>query len=315
MSAVEQIRLLAVVGPTASGKTAVGVDLAQRFGGEVVSADSMQIYRFLSISTARPTEEEMQGIPHHLVGFLDPDESYSVARYLDDARRVIGEIASRGKLPILVGGTGLYISSLLDGLRFAEEEQDPALREKLYREAERYGGKAMLERLREIDPAYAETMHPNNLGRILRALELYEKTGVTMTEQRRRSREAPSGYAPVIIGLDYRDRALLYDRIDRRVAQMEQDGLIEEAKAFYARWPDPKTAAQAIGCKELLPFLRGECSKEACLDRLRMETRRYAKRQRTWFRRDARVRWFYPDDYADREDLLTAVRAYVTELL
>ena len=312
---MEQIRLLAVVGPTASGKTAIGVDLAQRFGGEVVSADSMQIYRFLSVSTARPTEEEMQGVPHHLVGFLDPDESYSVARYLEDARRVIQEIVSRGKLPILVGGTGLYVSSLLDGIRFAEEEQDPALRERLCREAETLGNEAMLSRLRAIDPAYAETMHPNNLGRILRALELYETTGITMTEQRRRSRETPSEFSPVMIGLDYRDRQKLYDRIDRRVTLMARDGLVEEARAFYARWPDPGTAAQAIGCKELLPYLRGEGSLEDCLDRLRMETRRYAKRQRTWFRRDARIRWFYPDEYADSEALRTAVRTYAEDTL
>ncbi len=308
---MEKIRLLAVVGPTASGKTAVGVDLALRFGGEVVSADSMQIYRFLSVSTARPTKEETRGVPHHLLGFVDPDESYSVARYLEDAGREIREIVSRGRLPILVGGTGLYISSLLDGIRFEEEEQDPALRERLRKEALALGGEAMLEKLRAVDPAYAGTLHPNNLGRIIRALELYEGAGITMTEQRRRSREQPSPYDPLMIGLDYRDRSVLYGRIDRRVSRMERDGLAEEARAFYERWPDPKTAAQAIGCKELLPYLRGESPLSECLDRLRAGTRHYAKRQLTWFRRDRRIRWFYPDDYKNSEELFEEIGQYV----
>jgi len=312
---MEQIRLLAVVGPTASGKTAVGVDLAKAFGGEVVSADSMQIYRALSVSTARPTETEMQGVPHHLVGFVDPDEPYSVARYLADARRAIDEIVSRGRLPILVGGTGLYVSSLLDGLRFAEEERDPALRAALYAEAKRAGNAAMLARLAAIDPDYAATLHPNNLGRVLRAIELYESTGVTMTEQRRRSREVPSAFSPLMIGLDFAERSALYARIDRRVDAMVRAGLIEEARAFYEVWPDPQTAAQAIGCKELLPYLRGESELAPCLDRLRRETRRYAKRQRTWFRRDGRVRWFFVDAYADVPALAAAIRAYVSENL
>ena len=315
MTPAGKTRVLAVVGPTASGKTAAGVALAKRFGGEIVSADSMQIYDFLSVSTARPTEEEMCGVPHHLVGFLQPTEEYSVARYLDDARRVITEIRSRGHLPILVGGTGLYVSSLLDGIRFAEEKSDPAVRERLRREAERDGNDAMLARLRTIDPEYAKSMHPNNLGRILRALELYETTGVTMTEQRARSRETPSEYDPVMIGLDFDKRENLYDRINRRVTQMVQDGLVGEARAFYARFPDQKTAAQAIGCKELLPYLRGEGTLDSCLERLRMETRRYAKRQRTWFRRDSRVRWFCPDTFSSQQELLDAIFAYVGDML
>ena len=313
MRKINRTRVLAVVGPTASGKTKLGAELAERFDGEIVSADSMQIYRFLSISTARPTEEEMRGVPHHLIGFLDPDESYSVARYLEDARRTIGEIVSRGKTPILVGGTGLYVSSLLDGIHFSEEKSDPMLRSALQKEAAAVGGEEMLRRLSEIDPEYAAGLHPNNMGRVLRALELYCSTGITMTEQRRRSREIPSEFDPLMIGVDYADRQKLYDRVHLRVEQMVRQGLVEEAKAFYEKFPNAPTCAQAIGCKELLPYLRGESPLETCLDRLRMETRRYAKRQRTWFRRDERIRWFYPDIYPDEGSFLRDVAAFVEE--
>lgn len=315
MNHLQKIRLLAVVGPTASGKTALGVRLAEELNGEVVSADSMQIYRFLSISTARPTEEEMHGIAHHLIGFVSPDESYSVARYLEDARNAISDIVSRGKLPVLVGGTGLYVSSLLDGIRFSEEKSDPALRLSLQREAAEKGAQAMLDRLNEIDPEYAATLHPNNLGRVLRALELYLSSGVTMTEQRRRSREIESEFDPLMIGVDFLDRQKLYDRINLRVTQMMQQGLLEEARAFYEKYPSSDTAAQAIGCKELRGCLDGTESQEDCLERLRMETRRYAKRQRTWFRRNERVHWFYPDAYRKNSDFTEDVLSYVRQNL
>jgi tRNA dimethylallyltransferase len=226
-------------------------------------------------------------------------------------------MVSRGKLPILVGGTGLYVSSLLDGLRFVGEKTDPALRAALLEEAEAVGKEEMLRRLSEIDPEYAKNLHPNNLGRVLRAIELYRSTGVTMTEQLRRSREIPSEFDPIMVGIDYADRQTLYDRINLRVSLMAKRGLVEEARAFYERYPQQGTAAQAIGCKELLPYLAGEEPLEPCLDRLRMETRRYAKRQRTWFRRDERVKWFYPDACSPNgliQDVLDYIREQAPEL-
>ena len=307
--------ILAVVGPTASGKTKLAVELAKKFNGEVVSADSMQIYRYLSVSTARPTEEEMQGVPHHLIGHVGPDEEYSVARFLDEARTAINDIVSRGKLPILAGGTGLYVSSLLDGIRFADEERDPSLRERLQNEAKELGNEAMLQKLAEIDPEYAKTLHPNNSGRVLRALELYISSGVTMTEQRERSKLVPSEFVPIMVGIDYDDRQKLYDRINRRVGLMCENGLVDEAKGFFEFYKDTKTAAQAIGCKELLPYLEGEVPLDDCLEKLRMETRRYAKRQRTWFRRDERVKWFYPDLEEDENSLFEKVFEYVSQRL
>lgn len=309
------ITVIAVVGPTASGKTGLAVDIAERFNGEVVSADSMQVYDYLFISTARPAKEEMRGVPHHLIGFAGAEEEYSVARYLDDARLAINDIASRGRMPILAGGTGLYVSSLLDGIRFSEEERDPSLRKRLWEEANSLGSEEMHRRLCEIDPEYANTLHPNNMGRVLRALELYISTGVTMTEQRKRSKEIPSEFSPIMIGIDYADRQKLYSRINRRVDLMLENGLVDEARGFFEKYGRTSTAAQAIGCKELLPFIRGEAELSECVEKLKMETRRYAKRQRTWFRRDDRIKWFYPDLEEDENAFSKSVFSYIEEEL
>ena len=291
-----KIPIIAVVGPTASGKTRLGVDLALKFNGEVVSADSMQLYQGMSIATAKPTKDEMQGVPHHLIDFLPPEERYSVARYVADAATIITDIAVRGRLPIMVGGTGLYVDSLLNGVRFSEEPGNPELRAALHAQAARLGNAAMHAMLAEVDPDYAAGLHPNNLGRVIRAIEVYRATGKTMSEQLKASRERPSNYAPILLGLGFSDRALLYERIDRRVDAMLEQGLLDEVRAFY-RAHNPKTAAQAIGCKEFLGYLNGEKPLAQCIEDLKRETRRYAKRQLTWFGRNARITWLYHDAF------------------
>ncbi len=295
--------LVAVVGPTASGKTKLGVDIALKFNGEVVSADSMQIYLGMSIATAKPTLDEMRGVPHHLIDFLPPEQGYSVARYVDDAKASIADITARGKLPVLVGGTGLYVDALLGGIRFSEEPGTPEIRAQLYEQAAQLGNEAMHAMLAQIDPEYAKGLHPNNLGRVLRAIELYRATGKTMSEQLKSSREKPSDYAPIMIGLSFSDRAKLYERIDYRVDLMLQQGLLEEVRAFY-KTHNPKTAAQAIGCKEFLSFLNGEKTLEECTDDLKRETRRYAKRQLTWFKRNSQISWLNYDEFDSYQALL-----------
>ena len=307
----KKIPVAAVVGPTASGKTKLGVDIALKFNGEVVSADSMQIYQGMAIATAKPTPTEMQGVPHHLIGFLPPEEGYSVARYVADAKAVIADITARGKLPVLVGGTGLYVDSLLGGVQFSEEQGAPQLRAQLYAQAAQLGNEAMHAMLAEIDPDYAAGLHPNNLGRVLRALELYHATGKTMSEQLKSSRERPSDYAPMMLGLNFSDRTLLYDRINRRVDTMLEQGLLDEVRAFY-RAHNPKTAAQAIGCKEFSGYLNGDKTLEQCTEDLKRETRRYAKRQLTWFKRNAQITRLYHDEFGCYQALLDKAFSVVT---
>lgn len=283
---------LVIVGPTASGKTALSVELAKRYNGEIISADSMQIYAGLDIATAKPTDAEKQGIPHYLLGFLDNERPFSVADFLTLARAAIAEISARGKLPIIVGGTGLYISSLIDNVRLDETPCDGAVRARLTKEAEDMGREAMLAKLAEVDEETAAQLHPNNITRIIRALEVFEVTGIPLSEQKRRSRAVESPYMPCIIGLDYAEREDLYDRINQRVDKMLADGLVAEATAVY-NGRTLSTARQAIGYKELLPYLRGEALLSACVDKIKQETRRYAKRQLTWFRREERINWIF----------------------
>ena len=312
MNRPEKIPLLAVVGPTASGKTALAVELAKRLNGEVVSADSMQIYQEMQIGTARPTKDEMEGVPHHLLGFLPLSESFSVAQYVELAGKTVREIASRGKLPILAGGTGLYVSSLVENVSFTETARDDALREELCRRGEREGGEALLQELTQFDPESAARLHPNNLGRIIRAIEIYRTSGITMTEQLKRSREVPSPYQFCGIGLTFADREKLYDRINLRVDRMMEAGLEEEARRVLAL-PGGQTALQAIGYKELSPYLNGDCTKEEALENLKRQTRRYAKRQLTWFRRDERIHWLEADRFASREELVKEAERIVRE--
>ena len=296
-----KIPLIVVAGPTASGKTSLGVELAKRLDGEVVSADSMQIYQGMDVASAMPTEDEMQGIPHHMIKFLPQGERYSVAAYCERANQCIADIVSRGKQPILVGGTGLYINSLVDNISFTEEETDLELRSKLNKRLEEEGAEALLQELASVDPESAARLHINDSKRIVRALELYYQTGVTITEQTKLSRQSGSPYNPLIIGLNARDREFLYERINLRVGIMAQNGLVEEAKLCIGS--EKGTAAQAIGHKELMPYFSGVMSLDEALDNLRMQTRRYAKRQLTWFRKDERVNWLYIDDYASFDEL------------
>lgn len=314
MKAAGKIPVAAVVGPTASGKSRLAVEIALRKNGEVVSADSMQIYRGMEIGTAQPDASEMRGVPHHLTGFADPGTSFSVAEYTALARDRIAEIHARGKLPVLAGGTGLYICSLLHRVEFAEQQRDDALRAELFRRAEREGAQSLWKELREFDPESAVRIHPNNVGRVVRAIEIYRTAGITMTEQIARSHRIPSPYRACVIGLAFRSRAALYERINRRVDAMLQKGLAAEAKTLFSGGAAP-TAAQAIGYKEFLPYFRGECTLAQASEEIKRETRRYAKRQMTWFRRDAEVHWILMDDEPDFGTVVREALAILAEVM
>ena len=297
------IPVVAVVGPTASGKSALAVELARLLNGEIVSADSKQIYRYMSVGTAVPTEEEMAGIPHHLLQFLNPDQNFSVAEYVELAQKAILEIHARKKLPVVAGGTGLYVSSLLDNITFFDTKSDPALRQELEQTAAEKGNQYLLDLLNTFDPQLAQKLHPNNLGRIIRGIEAYRLTGIPMSEHQKASRQKESPYRCCIIGLNYRNRDLLYQRIDRRAEKMMENGLLEEIKELI-RMGYSQTAAQAIGYKEFFGYLQGKSALEESVARVQQESRRYAKRQLTWFRRDERVNWLYIDDYEDYNSLV-----------
>ncbi|MCD7732680.1 MAG: tRNA (adenosine(37)-N6)-dimethylallyltransferase MiaA [Oscillospiraceae bacterium] len=286
-------KLIVICGPTASGKTELSVSLAERFDGEVVSADSMQIYKDISIATAKPTPEEMRGIRHHMIDFLSLSEEFSVADYVRLAGECISDIADRGKVPIVCGGTGLYISSLINGISFDETCSSTELREELSRLAEEKGGEYLLDILREFDLESANRLHPNNLTRIIRAIEVYKISGVTMTEANKLSQKE-SPYDPIMIGLNYSDRELLYERVNLRVDRMLEMGLLDEAKMVLSM-ENVATAGQAIGYKEFKPYFAGEKSLGECVENVKQDSRRYAKRQLTWFRRDERINWIYRD--------------------
>ena len=287
--------LIAVVGPTASGKTALAIALAKELGGEIVSADSMQIYRGMYIATAKPTPEEMAEVPHHLIGFWPPEKPFSVAQYAILAREKIDDILRRGRVPVLCGGTGLYIKAIVDHIQYEEETgEDAALRERLRRQAQDEGNLAVWRQLQAMDPQTAERIHPNNLGRVIRAIEVMQVSGRSIREQEERSRQAPCPYHVIQIGLRYRNRENLYERIGRRVDAMAEAGLPEEARAVRQQGLTA-TAAQAIGYKELYDWMDGTLPLEEALENLKRSTRRYAKRQLTWFGADARIRWIEPD--------------------
>lgn len=287
-------KVIAVVGPTASGKTELAIKLAERYNGEIISADSMQIYKGMNIATAKPTKEEKNGITHHLIDFLDLDEEFSVSEYTKLASKITDDVLSRGKTPLLCGGTGLYIRSFIENLQMFDESVDPKLREELNNRYKKEGGEKLINELANFDPETAAQLHPSNSKRIIRALELYLKTGLTMSEQIKKSKEIPSPYNWIVIGLCYVDRTKLYERINLRVDNMIEAGLIDEARDFYSK-PKGKTAVAAIGYKELLPYFEGKCSLEESIETLKRATRRYAKRQITWFRRDKYINWIEAD--------------------
>ncbi len=290
------IPIICVVGPTASGKTSLGVELAKRLNGEVVGADSMQIYRSIPIASAVPSEEERQGIPHHLIEMLDFSVNFSVADYVELAHQKIKEIYLSGKLPILVGGTGLYVNSLVDNIQFVSEPTDFELRKRLQRELEEQGEEHMHARLKAIDEEAAARLHPNNTRRIVRALELFELTGKTITQLEAESRSVPSPYDAVMLGITFDDRQLLYDRIRRRVDLMLENGLLKEAEATLNL---KGGGVQAIGHKELHKYFRGEVTLDEAVELLKRESCRYAKRQLTWFKKDQRIKWIYADKTQD----------------
>lgn len=277
----EKTFIAVICGPTASGKTALGVELAKRLEGEIISADSMQIYKGMDIASAKPSEEEKQGIPHHLMDFLPLNKPFSVADYVELAHNCIQDVANRGKLPIIVGGTGLYISSLINNITFDDTGSDPDFRGEMREFAAQNGNEALHKRLEEVDPETAEKLHPNNVNRIIRALEVYRLSGITMTLAQEKSREQESPYRTCIIMPDF-PREQLYRRINLRADEMIKRGLVEEAKEFFTH-SDYVTSAQAIGYKELKPYLDGEKTFEECTERLKQVTRNYAKRQLTWF--------------------------------
>ncbi len=299
---MEKIPLIVVCGPTASGKTSLAVELAKIYDCEVVSADSMQIYKNMQIATAKPTAEEMQGIKHHLIDFLEPDRNFSVADYVSLAKECIQSIYSRGRIPLLCGGTGLYISSLIDNVTFDNTCSSTELRKELSEIAKSKGGEYLLEILKEFDPESAERLHPNNATRIIRAIEVYKISGVTMTEAIRNSRREGI-YKLCMIGISYADREKLYSRINMRVDDMLNKGLVKEAEEVFNAG-SLGTSYQAIGYKELRPYFNGEKTIEECIEKLKLETRHYAKRQLTWFRRDKRINWIYPDELRKDETIV-----------
>lgn len=300
---MDKIFIVVVCGATASGKTRLSIDLAKRFNGEIVSADSMQIYKKLDIASAKPTEEEKDGIPHHLMDFLEPTEAFSVADYVPMAREIIADIHKRGKLPIICGGTGLYINSLVDNIEFDDTGSDPEFREEMKRLAAEHGNAYVLEKLREVDPECAEKLHENNLSRVIRALEVHHISGKTMSEVQAQSRLNPSPYEPCMLMIDYEDREELYERIDKRVDIMLENGLLEEAHEFFSH-DDYITSAQAIGYKELKPYFDGEAELSECVEKLKRETRHYAKRQLTWFKKDVRINRIFSSKSTNYEKIL-----------
>lgn len=303
-----------IAGPTASGKTALAVRLAAAIGGEVVSADSMQIYDGVSVGTARPTVEEMDGVPHHLLGFLPLQAKYSVAQYIEDAHRVFADVYERGATPVMCGGTGLYIQSFMENRQLFEESPDPELRAQYLRIAEEQGTETLLERLRQIDPQTSDRLHHNDLHRIIRALEVYDTTGRTITEQTALSLSVPSPYTPCLFVLDFHDRQKLYERINRRVDIMLECGLLEEAERILRTDPDA-TVTQAIGYKEFAAYFDGSISLQEAADKLRQQTRRYAKRQLSWFHRMSDAHTLWVDDYETTEELVAAALRHYESVL
>ena len=287
-------KIVCIAGPTACGKTTLGVLLAQRFCGEVVSVDSMQIYRGMTVGTAAPTAEEMQGVPHHMIAVADPAEQWSAAEYVSRATPVVDDILARGKLPVLVGGTGLWMDALIRGHGFAKGHAGGAIRRELESRLEREGIAPLLEELRQVDPESAERLHPADTKRILRALEVYRETGSTISAHNAATRRIPPRYDAVWIGLQFADRADMKALIDRRVDKMVQEGLLDEVRALLAMGlPRTATAMQAIGYKEFLGVLDGALTEPEAIELVKLRSRQYAKRQLTWLRRNPDIHWIF----------------------
>lgn len=292
---MKKIPLIVVAGPTASGKTGLAIDIARKFDGEVVSADSMQIYRYMDIGTAKPTAEERAMCPHHLIDFVEPDEEFSVADYTKLAHEKIADIYGRGKLPVMCGGTGLYINSVVNDVEFGEMTADEELRSRLAELGKREGGERLIEILREFDPVSAERLHPNNMRRVIRAIEFYKLTGTPISEHQEMTKRIESRYDPVMFCIDH-DRQTLYDRINLRVDLMIKDGLIDEVRRIMDMgYTKELNSMKGIGYKEIMDYLNGECMLDKAIENVKQGSRRYAKRQITWFRRDERIIMLNPE--------------------
>ena len=303
--------IICIAGPTASGKTALAVELAKELDGEVVSCDSMQIYRHMDIGTAKPTKDEMQGITHHMLDVAEPDEDFSVSRYCEMATPILEDILARGKTAIIAGGTGLYMDSLIKGNAFAPYPTTGA-RERLEQQADEMGMEFMLAKLQSTDPEAADKLHLADRKRIIRALEVFEETGETITAHNKRTQTVPPRYTPLWLGLDFSPRQALYDRIDLRVGMMLEQGLVEEIRTLLARGiPKKCTAMQAIGYKEFVAALEGHSDIEAAADEVRKASRHYAKRQLTWFRRNSHMNWLIRQPAEDFPEILAKARQLV----
>lgn len=293
---MKKIPLVVVAGATASGKTSLAIQIAKEFNGEVVSADSMQIYKYMDIGTAKPTIEEMEGIPHHLIDIVTPDVNFSVADYCDMAHSVISDITKRGKLPILTGGTGLYINSVVNDVEFEEADKDEKLRAELLELAKENGAEALHKILEEIDPVSAEKIHANNIKRVIRAIEVFKTTGEKLSEHNEKSAEIESRYNPVMMEILW-DREKLYERIDRRVDIMIEQGLEQETKKLYEMgYTKDLTSMQGIGYKEMFQYFDGVWTFSQAIDKIKQYSRNYAKRQNTWFKRDDRIVRLNPEE-------------------
>lgn len=305
--------IICIAGPTASGKTALAAALAKELNGEVVSCDSMQVYKRMDIGTAKPTLEEMQGIPHHMIDVAEPWEDFSVSRYCEMAAPIVDDIISRGKTAVIAGGTGLYMDALIRGNAFAPFPAT-GVRERLEAQADAEGMEAMLSRLRAVDPDAAQRLHLSDRKRILRALEVYLETGETITEHNRKTQAVPPRYSPIWLGLDFARRGELYRRIDLRVGLMLEQGLVEEIRGLLADdIPERATAMQAIGYKEFVDALDGRCTIEEAADQVRQSSRRYAKRQLTWFRRNKAIHWLIRDTGDTGREILENARRIVSD--
>ncbi len=304
-------KLVCIAGPTASGKTALSIALAKQLDTEIISSDSMQLYRGMDIGTAKPDMTERDGVVHHMFDVVEPTERFSVARYQQMADACAQDILARGRTPIICGGTGLYLDALIEGSTFSGDEMDLAAREKYRAIAQREGTHALHEMLRAVDPESAARIHENNVKRVIRALEVYEQTGMTIGELNAQNKRKQPKYDAILLAVCPRDRQVLYDRIDRRVDRMIEQGLVEETRRLLDGGQLVGTAAQAIGYKELVPYLCGEAEMSTCVEALKRASRKYAKRQLTWLRRDTRVHWLY---YNSPDDFL-AVLQQATEIL
>lgn len=307
------IPLVSIVGPTASGKTELAVDLALKFGGEIISADSMQIYKEFEISTAKPTLAQRQKIKHHLIDILHVNEEFSVAQYMGLAKKAVNDVWNRGKLPFLVGGTGLYVDSLIKNIKF---ENKITSNENIRSKLEEKSNSELFEILNKIDPESAQGIHINNRKRIIRAIEFFYTSGYPISMQVKNSKNNISPYKVCKIGLNFKDRKLLYNRINLRVEKMFKLGLIEEVKNISSNNINlSKTAAGAIGYKEILEYIKGETDLISAKETLKKATRNYAKRQITWFKRDTEINWLYIDDFKDYSKILNTAEKIIKKFI